>query len=288
MALPSLTSFDETARSLHTLSMLLGLVRILSYEPLSNYLELGMKVLPEGLSTDRLANGGEVILDFKQCAIVYRSRAGQVQMFPLEGQSQAGVVEAVLTALAADDLSQALAGSSDTTIIERAVQVAQSRPRFTRVKVETYNDSSRLSVDPQSASDYADAVYSVFTAVARFRARLMGIMTPVVVWPEHFDLSTLWFHSDNTAMDAYKAHMNFGFAPYSPGIERPYLYAYAYPYPAQYDVPALPAGAHWHATGWTGVVVPYDTIRAQADPEQFIESTLEGIFMALKPLIGLS
>ena len=42
------------------------------------------------------------------------------------------------------------------------------------------------------------------------RARLNGPMTPIVVWPEHFDLSFLWFASAQ-ATDRFP-HMNFGCA----------------------------------------------------------------------------
>jgi hypothetical protein len=45
-------------------------------------------------------------------------------------------------------------------------------------------------------------VYRVFTAAARFRARLEGSQTPIVVWPEHFDLSTLWFPTNDRSDEA--------------------------------------------------------------------------------------
>ncbi|GEM_PF-398612 len=288
MVIPSLDHFEVTGRSLHKMAMLLGLVRLLSYEPLTNYLELGMKVVPQGLSTDTLQGGGELILDFKQRAFIYHPRTGTAVTFPFTGQTQADIVETVLAALESTELNQALVGMSGHTALERAVQAAHTRARFTHLDSKEYTDTMPLEVDANIASDYADVLYTIFTATARFRARLTGLMTPIVVWPEHFDLSTLWFHPENTEMEANKAHLNFGFAPYSLGLERPYLYAYAYPYPEHYTPPLLPAGAIWHTTGWTGVVVSYDEIVQQAEPALYVEQMLVDIFKALCPLIGLS
>src|SRR5919109_78870 len=73
---------------------------------------------------------------------------------------------------------------------------------------ELTNDAPLL-IDAHASADYAQALDRVFTATARFRARLTGLQTPIVVWPEHFDLSFLWFATER-ATDEFP-HMNFGF-----------------------------------------------------------------------------
>ncbi len=103
-------------------------------------------------------------------------------------------------------------------------------------------------------------------------------MSPLVVWPEHFDLSFLLFATELPSESA--PHMNFGFAPYSPGFERPYLYAYAYPLRPGYQTPSLPPPVYWNTTPWTGSVLRYDDIGAAADPEAFTEAACEGIYHA--------
>lgn len=287
MSLPALDPALPTIQSLHKLAMLLGFVRILAYEAQSNYLELAMKIVPQGLSTDTLPGGGEVILDFGQGAILYTNRAGHTTPFATQGKSQGAIFEALLTAIETSELSQTLARTAGETVIDRAINAAHALPRYVRRNINEFIETEPLTFDAQHGADYAKALYSLFTATARFRARLIGSMTPIVVWPEHFDLSTLWFHPDNPEMDASKAHLNFGFAPYSPGLG-PYLYAYAYPYPAQYTAPTLPAGAHWHTEGWTGVVLPYEVIASQNQPELYVEQALHEINAGLRPLIGLS
>jgi hypothetical protein len=106
------------------------------------------------------------------------------------------------------------------------------------------------------------------------------------VWPEHFDLSTLWFPPSNPEMDDHKSHLSFGFAPFTPGqYEHPYFYAYAYPYPDPFDPPALPGPALWHEEGWRGAVITYDDIAAQEDHETFVEEKALEIFRVLEGVL---
>lgn len=140
-----------------------------------------------------------------------------------------------------------------------------------------------LVVDQMQAADYASVQYRLFTALARFRARLNGPMTPIVVWPHGFDLSTLWFATEKA--DERSPHMNFGFAPYSNGFPRPYLYSYVYPLPADFQPENLPAGAYWNKHLWTGVVLPYDELLGVRDAEVVIEQALLAIYRALLPAV---
>jgi hypothetical protein len=76
MKLPALTNWEATAHSLHQAAQLLGGMRMLFIDSLPNYLERAMAIKPEGLSTDPLPFGGEVILDFRQAAMVYKPETG--------------------------------------------------------------------------------------------------------------------------------------------------------------------------------------------------------------------
>jgi hypothetical protein len=79
--------------------------------------------------------------------------------------------------------------------------------------------------------------------------------------------------------------MNFGFAPYSPGLDRPYLYSYVYPLPQKLTQLPLPPKTHWHTTGWIGTVTLYDDFRAEQDPLGFVAETLQGIYAGVRPLL---
>jgi hypothetical protein len=127
------------------------------------------------------------------------------------------------------------------------------------------------------------SLQQIFTGIARFKAGLRGMQTPLVVWPHGFDISTLWF--TGSEIDERQPHTNFGLSPRSEGIETPYLYAYAYPYPACFDPPDLPEGAYWHTRGWTGAVIPYDAIAGQEDAAGYVEASCIAVYQELLPLL---
>lgn len=281
-----LPQFDQpTLESLHTAARLLGAVRLLVFERQPNFLELGLKITPDGLSTDRLPEGGEVTLDFRRLALVYQPGNGGEVLLPISGESQAGLLEMLLRTIHPRELAEIAPLSDGISYTEAMFQAAERVVNRLKPKRDHLSGTQPLTFDAGSACSYADALYAIFTGVARFRARLDGAQSPVVVWPEHFDLSFLWFAG---VPDEHRPHLNFGFAPFSAGIDEPYLYAYAYPYPSAYSPPSLPDGARWHTRGWTGVVLPYSEIAKQATPEAFVEASCIAINRALRPLLGLN
>jgi hypothetical protein len=284
MALPSLDHWSETSFGLHRGALLLGALQRLTQPPQLAYLELGLQVVSNGLAAGTLPGGGRVVLDFTGGSLVYAPPSGAEVSFPLHGSTQAQVFSGLIGVLSQGELAELLPEGTD--LAERlSAGIAARGKRYRPPRPETLWDETRINLDAQTSRAYLEVLQLVFTAIARFRARLAGMQTPLVVWPEHFDLSTLWFQG--AAIDENQAHLNFGFAPYSDGLPDPYLYAYAYPYPQRYDPPALPAGARWHTQGWTGAVLPYDAIAAQPDPAAFVEEACQAIYAVLLPLFEI-
>lgn len=292
MSLPALMQdWDNTIRGLHLAAQVLGAARIvaLPHDPL--WLELALKPVTAGLSTDRLSAGGEVVLSFGRAALVYYGAGGE-QVIPLHGTTQRGLLDALLPLLADHDLPQLQSSSAVGTRYSASAQdnlLDSLRDTIhekghTLLAQDTPEQHEAITINAETARDYGVALNAVFGGMARFRAHLKGHMSPIVVFSEHFDLSTLWFVEGD--MDEHKAHLNFGFAPFSSGLPRPYLYAYAYPYPPDAVFPPLPAPARWHFEGWTGVVVDYDALTSSDNPEAVIEALCEGIYVALHPLIS--
>ncbi len=281
MPLSKLHNWQPTADHLHAAARILGFLRLLGIDKQPHYLEQGLRVTPLGVATDTLPGGGAVLLDFTHGTFVYEPGRGQGDVIPLAGKSQGALLMTLLELLDQPEFGGALASQPGVHIIDRAYAYARSRSYRPPVRSDLAGDQP-LDIDTDTGRGYAEALWSIFNGVARFRARLLGQMTPVVVWPHHFDLSTLWFLGEP---DEHKPHINLGFAPFSEGLPRPYLYAYAYPYPEPFDPPPLPAPARWHTEGWTGVVVDYDAIASQNDPAEFVEALCEGIFGALRPLL---
>lgn len=283
MPLSTLRNWQPTADHLHAAARLLGFIRTLALPPQSHYLEQALRVTPLGVATDTLPGGGALLLDFTHGAFVYEPGRGQGEVFPLAGRTQGALLTSLLETLDEPELGGALASQPGVHVIDRALAYVQTRLSYNPPPRADLTGDQPLDIDTETGRGYADALWSVFDGVARFRARLLGSMTPVVVWPHHFDLSTLWFLDEPSER---KPHINIGFAPFSDGFPRPYLYAYAYPYPQPFNPPDLPAPARWHTKGWTGVVVDYEAIAGQEDPTAFVESLCEGIFGALGTLLG--
>jgi hypothetical protein len=283
MPLPPLTDWDATAHGLHRATQLVGAIRQWAAEPLPNFLHLALQVEPEGLSTGKLPAGGEIRVDFKRAALIYRPSKGDETAIPVNGRTAFSLFQALLKALQADEFASALQDVQEEGLVSAVLAAVRAKNAALAEKLARLADNTSLEINTRLAGEYADVLYTVFTAVARFRARLTGHMTPVIVWPHHFDLSTLWFVEAD--MDDRKPHINIGFAPFSEGLPRPYLYVYAHPYPANIEYPALPHPAYWNHQGWTGVVVDYDAIAQQDAPAEFVEQMCFDIFAALQPLI---
>jgi hypothetical protein len=257
--LPALLDWDKTRTSLHRASQVVSAVRASVTPPLPNALRLSLYPDRGGLSTGTLPFGGDLLLDLNSLAVVYRQ----------PGEPDAHV---------------SLNGHSQWTLAGAVVGMLYDEGHDVNIDRNQLADQNPFEINPQTSADYGLALDTVFTAAARFRARLFGPQSPVVVWPHGFDLSFLWF-ADGSADEHHDPHMNFGFSPASAGFERPYLYVYASPSPAELaDVP-LPPLAHLNTEGWTGVVVYYDNLLGESDPAAAIEKLYDEIYQAISPLV---
>jgi hypothetical protein len=287
MVLPRLSNLDKTTQGLHKFAQVLGVLRMVRLPHVANYLEMALKIVPEGLSTDVLPSGSEVILNFQKVNLEVHRKGAQNRLISLNSQSQSSLLTALLHELRGNELADLLKDATDEGMLDDFLAAAAAAGHDLSSPHNKITGNEPLAIDPQLSCDYGQALYAMYTGVSRFSAHLNGPQTPVVVWPGHFDLSFLWFATERAEESA--PHMNFGFAPYGGGIDEPYLYAYAYPMPPENtagQLPALPFPAYWHTTGWTGVVLQYSAIAAAATPEYYVETMCEGIFKSLRPLLG--
>lgn len=289
MKFPQLNDWENTSRALHQVSMLLGPIHNAVLAPRKNYLHLPFFIEPDGIVSQKLPQGGRIHVNYKSAAVIYKPGTGDEQQFTLADHTQASLFEALLSTLKQDELAAFFDGvESDTLAAGMLAKLHADESHVEFLKLEDVTHTDPLTINQQTASDYADVLNGVLIGVSCFRARLTGHMTSVVVWPEHFDLSTLWFHPENVAMDEGNAHINFGFAPFSDGFEQPYLYVYIYPYPDDFAAPELPAPAVWNTEGFRGIVVRYPDLMAQDDAVQFIEALYLQLFDILTPHLSMA
>ncbi|MFN8528374.1 MAG: DUF5996 family protein [Anaerolineae bacterium] len=283
MPLPPLTEWTATAHGLHRAAQILAGIRLLLLPHVPNYLELALSPVPEGLSTGRLPSGGEIVLDMRRCALIYHHDEEPETAIPLAATTQAYANRALLNALSRGELAGTLAYVDDDGLLQAFTDALKAKRPDLPPDHLSFMETDPLNIDPVIARDYAAVLDAAFTGISRFRSRLGGHWSPAVVFPEHFDLSTIWFQGAD--FDQNKAHIAVGFAPFSPGFPRPYWYAYAYPYPDEPTYPNLPKPAYWNFEPWRGVVVDYDAIAAQEDPSVFIERISLDVFHILRGML---
>jgi hypothetical protein len=139
-----------------------------------------------------------------------------------------------------------------------------------------------LHINLEESFNYGQSLKTIATSFEDFYGSLPNNKTPLVLYPHHFDYSFLWFKGEMTSEQDH--HINFGFAPYSEGIDRPYFYTYAYPAPEGYHNITLPPLVQW-SDRWNGTIMYYDDILKHPFPMAVVRNSLRQILKAVAPLI---
>jgi hypothetical protein len=155
-------------------------------------------------------------------------------------------------------------------------------------------DREHAAYDPAMAYRFWQVLVQVERVFQSFRGRFLGKVSPVHLFWGGLDLAVTRFsgrpapphpggipHVGDWVMREGYSHelSSAGFWPGGEMLPEPVFYSYAYPSPAGFaDSPVRPAGASFHA-GMGEFVLPYEAVRAAADPDaavlDFLQSTYE-------------
>ena len=249
MALPALIEWEGTRDALHQIALVMGAIRVACADPLPNDLHFSLDASAGGLSTGALKCGGALHFDFEMLRLAYAIGDNKVFSLDIEGQSQISLTRRLLAAIGEVG--------------------CRSQPSMKCIKSD-----KPFAVDRAQATAYAATLRAVFTTLSKFRAKLSGCMTPLVLWPHHFDLAFIWFATERTNEQS-DPQIAYGFAPFSPGLARPYIYAYAWSQPTGYLRLPLAAPAQAMTDAYTGLYAPYDALR-QLNP---FDAAVEAVLM---------
>jgi len=242
MVLPSFASaanWEKTRDSLHQIAQALGAIGAVCADPLPNELHFSLDVAAQGVSTRIMRCGGELCFDFDTLQLSFVR--GGCKVFTLDA-----------------------AGQSQLSLMRRLLVIFGDCGYGIQPSMKHINAEQIFEIDRGLVAAYFSALNGVYTALARFRAKLSGTMTPLVLWPHHFDLAFIWFPRPQ-ADEQSAPQIAYGFSPFSPGLEKPYLYAYAWSASTGYLRMPLQAPAQAVADVYTGLYAAYDDLRDRPD-----------------------
>jgi hypothetical protein len=275
---PLINGWEATRDGLHRAAQVLSAIRQTHITPQPNWIHVALYGYERGLTTGRLDNDMEVMLDFTDGSLRYILADGATGDKGLQDQINTWQTEG--GAVGVETRAIPITGHTSPSLLNALTDALHIEPTDAMNAALDFQPDQPIQLDMHTSADYATALYMIYTGFSRFRSRLFGTMTPFVVWAHGFDLSMLWFHGHNPD-ESSESHINVGFSPGSSGFDRPYLYAYAYPMPADFQTRTLPAPARWYHDKWQGAVVDYNALIGDAHPDQLIEGLARGMFEAL-------
>jgi hypothetical protein len=279
----SLDDWAPTQATLHRWTQIVGKTR-LALAPMQNHWwQVVLYVTGNGLTTSPIPYGDrafEVDFDFVDHALVIRTSDGETRNLPLAPRSVADFYAEYLSTLRSLGI--------EVRIRPKPVEIPDTTP-FTE-------DREHASYDADAVRRCWHVLVHADSALKEFRGRFIGKASPSHFFWGGFDIACTRFSGrtaprhpggipntpDYVNFEAYSHQcISAGWWPGTVGspVAEPAFYAYAYPEPPGCDVALLrPKSAYWQPQMhlW---ILPYESVRTAADPEQemleFFQSTYE-------------
>jgi hypothetical protein len=276
-----LDEWRSTYTTLHMWTQIVGKIRLMQTPWLCHSWHVTLEVTPSGLRTPPIPHGRksfQLEFDFIEHQLVIRSSTGDVRLIKLRPRAVADFYTEVMLELRELSLPVRI----------------RTTPNEVETPVPFDKDQAHAAYDPQ----YANRLWRILLQTDRvlkvFRARYNGKCSPVHFFWGGFDLAVTRFSGraapphpggvpnlpDWVTRDAYSQEVcSAGFWPGGGAMPQPVFYSYAYPEPAGFrDAIVRPAGAFYSDT-LREFVLPYETVRQAASPEntllEFLQSTYE-------------
>ena len=286
-ALPRLP-YDEWAQAkdtLHLWCQIVGKTRLALAPRRNHWWNVPLYVATRGLTTRRMpvaARNLEIQLDLVDHRLVACTSDGE-ETFEL-----------------VDGLSVATFHRQFSTALERLGVVADIRPRPFGVPMTTpfAADEHHASYDPDATRRYLEILQWSADVFEEFAGWSSAKTSPVHLFWHSFDLAITRFSgarapempdADPVTAEAYSHEVvSSGFWPGDQVTRYAAYYSYTAPEPSDLrDRPLAPAEASWIEQGSGSLaVLPYDAVRASADPRQALLAFLQSSYQAGASLRG--
>jgi hypothetical protein len=279
-ALPYAT-WRETAATLQLWTQIVGKIRLMLTPWLNHGWQVPLYVTARGLGTSPIPAGNEILeieFDFVSHRLIARTSRGEERTLPLEQQTVADFH------LRAIDL---LKGVGVPVAINEMPNEVPDPIRFSQ-------DRTHAAYDAAAAHRFWRVLVQVDRVFKRFRTGFLGKASPVHFFWGSFDLAVTRFSGrraplhpggvpglpDAVTREAYSHEVSSaGFWPGSDAFPRAAFYSYAYPEPAGFrDRPVTPGAGFDETLG--EFILPYDTVRAAAEPDALLLDFLSTTYTA--------
>ncbi|HEY4957704.1 MAG TPA: DUF5996 family protein [Caldimonas sp.] len=275
-------AWRDTAATLQRWTQIVGKVRLALTPWLNHGWHVPLYVTARGLGTGAIHVGEgalEIDFDFIEHRLVVRTSAGPARGFALQPMSVAAFYRRLMAELAAAGIAVAI------DVVPNEVPEPTPFPE----------DEAHASYDAAAATVFWRALVRVDRVFHLFRTAFLGKASPVHFFWGSFDLAVTRFSGrpaplhpggvaglpDAVTREAYSHEVSSaGFWPGSDASPDAAFYSYAYPAPAGFAQAQIdPAGAVWSAAmgEW---LLPYERVRAAADPDAFLLRFLQSTYHA--------
>ncbi|MGZ8392487.1 MAG: DUF5996 family protein [Gemmatimonadales bacterium] len=270
-ALP-LESWRETYATLHMWTQIVGKTR-LALAPMENHWwQVALYLTERGLTTSPIPSGDRtfaVDFDFLGHNLSVTTSDGSAGTLPLRPRSVADFYQDYLSLLRSQDL--------EVKIWPVPVEVENS--------IRFPEDRTHASYDADSVTRMWRILTQADRVLKRFRGRYLGKASPVHFFWGSFDLAATRFSGRRAPLhaggapnlgpwvmqEAYSHECSsVGFWPGGGPIPEPVFYAYAYPEPDGFRSYPIKPGAARYSEEMREFVLPYESVRTAADPDQAV------------------
>jgi uncharacterized protein DUF5996 len=271
----------DTLQTVHLWTQIVGKIRLTLTPWLNHSWHVPFYVTARGLGTSPIPIGKEILeidFDFIGHRLVIRTSRGDEDGFPLAPQTVADFYRRTFELLNRLGITVAI----DDTPSEMA-----NATRFSE-------DRSHASYDAAAARRFWRALVQIDRVFKLFRTGFLGKASPVHFFWGSFDLAATRFSGrsaprhpggipglpDTVTCEAYSHEQcSAGFWPGNDAFPQAAFYSYAYPEPAGYRDRAVTPQARFDAT-LGEFILPYDTVRAAADPDALLLDFLSTTYTA--------
>ena len=274
-------NWRDTALTLQLWTQIVGKVRLSLTPWLNHGWHVPLYVTARGLGTSPIPFGGELLeieFDFIEHRLVARTSRGEERTIALRPRSVANVHDALIALLG-----------------ELGVEAAiNPLPNEVPDPIAFPDDHFHASYDADAAHAFWRALIQVDRVFKLFRSGFLGKASPVHFFWGSFDLAVTRFSGraaplhpggvpglpDGVTREAYSHEVSSaGFWPGNDAYPHAAFYSYAYPEPPGFRERPVAMGAGFDA-GLGEFVMPYDAVRAAADPDALLIDFLETTYAA--------